>query len=94
MIPLSFPNIKQNYKGSTAMAKEIRLDTYMVGEKYTLTNHAPGFYTATDAKTSHNQHITVLADEYTIFSTSNGMINLTKRNESEGFWINPQTTKR
>jgi len=77
-------------KESTAMTKEIVLDPYMVGEKYTLKNHAPGFYTATDAKTSHNQHVTVLADEYTIFSTLNGMINITKIKESEGFWINPQ----
>jgi len=72
------------------MAKEIVLDTYVIGEKYNLKNHMPGFYTAVDAKANQDQCVTILAGEYTIFSISNGMINVTKIKGKEGFWINPK----
>jgi len=60
-----------------------------IGSKYTLKNHTPGYYTAADAKAKKNQLVTVLAGEYLVFNTSNGMINLTKAKGSPGSWINP-----
>ena len=73
------------------MAKELVLDAnYVIGEKYILKNHMSGFGTVADAKESHDQQVTVLAGEYTIFSISNGMINVSKIEGKSGFWINPE----
>jgi len=63
--------------------------TPVVGSKYTLKNHTPGFYTASDAQAKKNQLVTVLAGEYIVFNVSNGMVNLTKIKDRPGSWINP-----
>ena len=79
------------------MAKKIVLDTDIdhasgvkVGDKYILKTHAPGFCTASDAKTGRDQHVTLLAGEYLIFNSLDKMINLTKMDGHQGFWINPK----
>jgi len=64
--------------------------TAVIGGKYTLKKNTPGFYTAADAKAGRNQRVTVSAGEYTVFNTSNGMINLTKVKGQPGSWINPK----
>ena len=64
--------------------------TTAIGDKFTLTKNTPGYYTAADAKAGTNQRVTVLAGEFYIFNTSNGMINITKTKGKAGSWINPK----
>jgi len=62
----------------------------VVGGKFTLKKNTPGFYTAADAKAGRNQRVIVLAGEYFVFNTTDGMLNITRTKGQPGSWINPK----
>lgn len=57
--------------------------------KYTVQQEMGAFMTAADAKAGNNQKGTVKPGTYSIFNTSQGMINVTKEEGKPGSWINP-----
>ncbi|SLL33476.1 metalloendopeptidase-like membrane protein [Mycobacteroides abscessus subsp. abscessus] len=57
--------------------------------KYIVQQELGAFMTAADAKAGKNQKGTVKAGTYSIFNTSQGMINVTKEVGKPGSWINP-----
>ncbi len=57
--------------------------------KYTVQQELGAFMTATDAKAGNNQKGIVKPGTYSIFNTSQGMINVTKEEGKPGSWINP-----
>ncbi|MEK5382488.1 glycoside hydrolase domain-containing protein [Niallia sp. FSL W8-0635] len=57
--------------------------------KYTVQQELGAFMTATDAKVGNNQKGIVKPGTYSIFNTSQGMINVTKEEGKPGSWINP-----
>ena len=58
--------------------------------KYTVQQETSAFLTAADAKSGQNKRGTVKPGTYTIFNTSQGMINVTTVAGKPGSWINPQ----
>jgi len=57
--------------------------------KHHITRQIPGFNTAADALAFRNQRTTVPPGMYHVFNRAQGMINVTKRQETPGSWINP-----
>lgn len=57
--------------------------------KYTVQQETGAFVTAADAQAGLNQKGTVKQGTYSIFNTSQGMINVTKVEGTPGSWINP-----
>lgn len=57
--------------------------------KYIVQQELGAFMTAADAKAGKNQKGTVKPGTYSIFNTSQGMINVTKEEGTPGSWINP-----
>lgn len=86
--PGSWINPQQTGSASTPLQKQPE-KTIKIGEKYTLKQHTPGYYTASDAKENRNQRVTVLAGEYIIFNISDDIINISKIPEKPGSWIKP-----
>lgn len=59
------------------------------GQTYSLTRAVQGFVTAANAASHSNSNSTVQPGNYAVFSTSNGMINITRVAGVPGWWINP-----
>jgi hypothetical protein len=66
--------------------------TVKIGDKYTLKNNTPGYYTSTDAKAGRNARVSVLAGEFWVYNIANSMINITKSKGKPGSWIDPNVS--
>lgn len=72
--------------------KKVEVEEEVEVEKYTLKNKVSGFRSASDAKNSTNPVTQLAAGEYYIIKEYNGMINVSKKSDSAGSWINPDHT--
>ena len=62
-----------------------------IKEVYKISKETAAYITAADAKNHRNSQGVVKPGEYYIFNTSQGMINVTKKQGFPGSWINPTT---
>lgn len=58
---------------------------------YNLTKNTLGYYNSYNAKNNINSVMDVQKGSYYIYSSHNGMINITKDPKSPGVWINPES---
>lgn len=59
------------------------------GQQYTTVRELPGYPNANDAANRMGSNSAVPADTYSIFNESEGMINVTRKAGTPGWWINP-----
>lgn len=58
-------------------------------KKYTVLLDILGYYTSADAKAGLKGNWIVKAGDYFIFNEANGMINVSSKQDTAGYWINP-----
>lgn len=64
----------------------------MAKKTFTLTHRTPGYYTSLNAKSGTNSNSEVKAGKYYVYNTANGMLNISKKLGTLGWWINPKAS--
>ena len=81
------------YKGDTVTPAKTSNNKETKAETYTIVKNISGYKTADDAKNKKKQASTVTKGSYFVYKKSSGMINVSKKQNSPGSWINPSDNK-
>ena len=76
--------------GAALIAQPI---TALAASEYNLKNSVKAYYTADNAKNGSNSTATYKAGKYFVYKEYNGMLNITRKENQAGGWINPKDNK-